>query len=336
MGNCHTTASVKELAEQPPDDSQKEVYRETDVEGTDLDKHYGSEHDLEEGEADFIETTIFFRRNSQVLTTEVAEGLASGAAEAEKDCAETKTLHTNKRRRSDSVTHHRRPKRRSVGEIQVSSQQNIPHHGNAPLKKALIVEDVELTTKIIVKSLQRCGYSCEVARDGKEAVQKALGESFYVILMDVWMPELNGLEATKRIRDYEKHQLENDDLAFIFGTTGSCEREDLHSYAAAGMDGCIEKGSVLSQALHEAIAMKEASPNEFVFINHENIHIDEHAESIAKALKQSAHHIPERKVPKAELQGEKPSLAGDIDLVPSSPKLSEVECPLHQRIIFFL
>ena len=79
----------------------------------------------------------------------------------------------------------KKKKRRSGGEIQVSNQFVSSNASSG--KKALIVEDVELTTKIIVNSLQRCGYVCEVAHDGQEAVQKALSERFYVILMDVWV-----------------------------------------------------------------------------------------------------------------------------------------------------
>ena len=55
--------------------------------------------------------------------------------------------------------------------------------------------------------------------------------------------------------------------------TGSVDEVDLDRYARAGMDGCIEKGCVVSRAMHEALAMYKEHRNAFIFINLRNVQI---------------------------------------------------------------
>jgi hypothetical protein len=59
----------------------------------------------------------------------------------------------------------------------------------------------------------------------------------------------------------------------IFGLTASCGEADLQRYQEAGMDGCIEKGCVVSRAIHEALALHAQEPLQFLFIDAQNVHI---------------------------------------------------------------
>jgi len=81
---------------------------------------------------------------------------------------------------------------------------------------------------------------------------------------------MDGVEATKFIRAFEAKTPERTP-SVIFGLTGACKEEDLERYLDCGMDGCIEKGCIVSRAMHEALAMKKENPNEFAFINSRNV-----------------------------------------------------------------
>ena len=70
--------------------------------------------------------------------------------------------------------------------------------------KILVVDDEKLLVKGITFNLENEGYKVDVAYDGEEAVELARNEDFNLIIMDVMMPKLNGLEACMRIREFSK------------------------------------------------------------------------------------------------------------------------------------
>ncbi len=65
----------------------------------------------------------------------------------------------------------------------------------------LIAEDIATNRKLLAMLLENMGFSVAIAEDGQQAVDKALAESFDLILMDMQMPNLNGYEATKILRE---------------------------------------------------------------------------------------------------------------------------------------
>lgn len=143
-------------------------------------------------------------------------------------------------------------------------------HSSCQLRhSALLVDDVKITQKITSMALKKTGYACDSASDGYSAVQMAKAKEYDIILMDVQMPGLDGVQATKIIREFE--QCSQRSPSTILGLTGNCSDEALGSYADAGMDGCIEKGCVVSRAMHEAVAILDAYPDQFVFIDSQNI-----------------------------------------------------------------
>ena len=70
--------------------------------------------------------------------------------------------------------------------------------------RILVAEDSLVNQKLAVGLLQKHGHSVTIANNGKEAVNAVSSEQFDLVLMDVEMPEMDGLEATAAIRAWEK------------------------------------------------------------------------------------------------------------------------------------
>jgi CheY-like chemotaxis protein len=71
-------------------------------------------------------------------------------------------------------------------------------------KKILVIDDEELITKTLLKLLSKEGYEATVVRSGKEAIEKVKETDFDLIISDVRMPEMDGVETIKKIRLYLK------------------------------------------------------------------------------------------------------------------------------------
>lgn len=65
--------------------------------------------------------------------------------------------------------------------------------------RVLTVDDEPMNIKVLQKMLRHCGLSCEIARDGMEAVEMAGDGSYDIILMDINMPRMDGVEAAREI-----------------------------------------------------------------------------------------------------------------------------------------
>lgn len=72
------------------------------------------------------------------------------------------------------------------------------------MSRILIAEDEERISSFVDKGLRAAGYSTQVARDGVDALEFALGGGFDLVLLDVGLPRLDGFEVLRRIR--EKNQ----------------------------------------------------------------------------------------------------------------------------------
>lgn len=83
------------------------------------------------------------------------------------------------------------------------SHPTSPHSTEGILKdmKILVVEDSEDNQELFQLLLERAGASVDIACNGLEGVEKALGKKFDVVLMDVQMPEMDGHEATQKLRE---------------------------------------------------------------------------------------------------------------------------------------
>ncbi|HEX3730853.1 MAG TPA: response regulator [Opitutaceae bacterium] len=110
---------------------------------------------------------------------------------------------------------------------------------STPVKHAervLVAEDNAVNQKVALFILARLGYRADLAANGKEVLQSLRQQPYDVILMDVHMPEMDGLEATRRIR-------ESDGPArpWIIALTANAMQGDRELCLSAGMDDYISK-----------------------------------------------------------------------------------------------
>ena len=114
--------------------------------------------------------------------------------------------------------------------------------------RILLAEDVPENQELAVALLEQWGHSVVVAANGREAVHKFDGRSFDLVLMDVQMPEMSGLEALAAIRQREKRM---GCRTPIIAVTAHAIRGDRERYLAAGMDGYVAKPIRPEQLLRE-------------------------------------------------------------------------------------
>lgn len=98
----------------------------------------------------------------------------------------------------------------------------------------LIVEDNKINQVITRKMLDKKGISCDIASNGLEAVEMARENNYDGILMDIHMPGISGVEATERIRKFNK------DIPIIALTAISLD-DSLETFFAAGCDDVVTK-----------------------------------------------------------------------------------------------
>jgi CheY-like chemotaxis protein len=68
------------------------------------------------------------------------------------------------------------------------------------MAKILLVEDNEMNRDMLSRRLERRGYEVALAVDGKDGIEKAQSGNFDLVLMDMSLPEIDGWEATRRLR----------------------------------------------------------------------------------------------------------------------------------------
>src|SRR5712671_1515545 len=104
--------------------------------------------------------------------------------------------------------------------------------------KVLLADDSRVNLKIASMMLEQLGHQATIAKNGREAVEAAEKSFFDVILMDVEMPEMDGLEATGRIRAYERKYARHTP---VIAMTAHTAQEDIERFKAAGMDHHLPK-----------------------------------------------------------------------------------------------
>ncbi|WP_424363025.1 ATP-binding protein [Methylocystis parvus] len=117
--------------------------------------------------------------------------------------------------------------------------------------RVLVADDTAINREVAIETLQQLGAVVETAENGAEAIASVERQTFDVVLMDVSMPEVDGFEATRRIRDAEKaagrHRLP------IVAVTAHVVGDAADAWRKAGMDGVLYKPYTI-QSLGECLS----------------------------------------------------------------------------------
>ena len=127
----------------------------------------------------------------------------------------------------------------------------------------LVVEDNPVNQMVITRYLQKLGHTCSLASDGIEALKKHQEDNFDLILMDVHMPGLDGISATRQIREIGGRL----GAIPIIGLTARAMQGDRETFLAAGMNDYVSKPidlrsliAAMGRALSGGVAMS-GQPN---------------------------------------------------------------------------
>jgi CheY-like chemotaxis protein len=124
----------------------------------------------------------------------------------------------------------------------------------APARTAhVLVVDDNATNRMVASALvEMFDCTCETAEDGLQAVELARSGRYDLILMDIKMPQMDGVSAARAIRGLAGRA----GLAPIVALTANADPEDVEAYLAAGMNGVVEKPMKpehLLEALRQAL-----------------------------------------------------------------------------------
>ncbi len=109
---------------------------------------------------------------------------------------------------------------------------------NKAPKHILIAEDDHINQKLVVTILQSLGYKVHCVDNGISAFDEATSGKYCGILMDIEMPQLDGLKSVQRIREHER---KNGGHIPIIAMTNYSDKESREGYFASGMDDYLSK-----------------------------------------------------------------------------------------------
>jgi PAS domain S-box-containing protein len=132
-----------------------------------------------------------------------------------------------------------------------------PAAGKTPSLRILVAEDTPVNQKFILRLLDRWGHSAVLVEDGRKAVTEATNGVFDLVLMDVQMPEMDGLEAAAAIRRYEGEQGRHTPMIAM---TAHAVKGDRERCLAAGMDDYLSK-PIDAEMLKQIVARLTGSPS---------------------------------------------------------------------------
>ena len=122
----------------------------------------------------------------------------------------------------------------------------LPVHSTAATRpeRVLVAEDNAVNQKVALLMLEKLGYRADVAGDGREVLQALKRQHYDIVLMDVQMPEVDGLEAAREIR---RTWPQPGERPWIIALTANAMQSDRDACFAAGMDDYISKPIIIEE-----------------------------------------------------------------------------------------
>jgi CheY-like chemotaxis protein len=111
-------------------------------------------------------------------------------------------------------------------------------HGPAPYLRVLVAEGNAMNQRLMVRLLEKRGHRVTLAANGREALEAVKKEKFDLVLMDVQMPEMGGLEAAVAIRQDEKSSGRHTPIVALTASTTEGDREKC---LGSGIDSYVAK-----------------------------------------------------------------------------------------------
>ena len=145
-----------------------------------------------------------------------------------------------------------------LGEPPLSKPSSETQPLNLPSLRILVADDVPQNLELLSLILQNDAHEVVIVSDGRKAFQRFTEDRFDVVLMDVHMPGLDGLQASKLIRRFEEER--GWPRTPIVALTASVMGEDRHAAIQAGMDGFAIKPVDVHQLLSEIGMVVERFP----------------------------------------------------------------------------
>ena len=139
-------------------------------------------------------------------------------------------------------------------------QQFDPRMGEINPLRILLAEDNTTNQKLAITVLGRLGYRADIAANGLEALQAIKRQTYDVILMDVQMPEMDGLEATQHLRQ----ELLEERQPYVIAMTANAMEGDRELCLAAGMDDYVSKPIRVEELVRALSASRPQSKQESV------------------------------------------------------------------------
>jgi CheY-like chemotaxis protein len=127
--------------------------------------------------------------------------------------------------------------------------------------RILLAEDNAINQQVASSFLERLGYRADVAANGLEVLLSLHRQPYDVVLMDVQMPEMDGLEATRRIRQLPPAELAAGAQPRIIAMTANVLREQCEVCMQAGMDDYIAKPVQVEDLIRALNECRPRQPN---------------------------------------------------------------------------